>query len=387
MPRPQFYTCQICGRGFGSASIEIHIPQCYDKAIKRWTLNPVGPRPVMPPMPNASANGSSSTGGTKAKATGTRKSTGKSGGLATATVGQGSSPGDDLPVGAGATAARSLRNETPDAFVPTENLNLHPCSKCGRKFNYDRIAYHESVCKGDQKRKVFDSSKQRQVEDEEAGFVGAKPTKRKKRTGGAMGGYKTTNDPARVPQTSWRQQHEEFIEAIRNARASQAQAQSMWGNPSSGAAGPSKARGLPARTPSAVSGKSTTTSTRRSVTGSTSTAATSRTTPKPAAKRIPPAMARQDATRKAHMAGGGQGARASVGSIRTPGEGGTRGHTGATAPAARSRAFGGGGDRFSGYGPGGAAAAGGGGGGGGGGGRILNDNSTSLGMMQAFGKA
>jgi len=26
-------------------------------------------------------------------------------------------------------------------------MNLAPCSKCGRKFNADRVAKHEKVCK------------------------------------------------------------------------------------------------------------------------------------------------------------------------------------------------------------------------------------------------
>lgn len=342
MPPPKFVTCQICGRGFGSASIGIHIPQCYDKALKRWQLDPTGPRPVMPQM---------QTGKGK---------TGLSG-----------KDGFDVPVGAGGAAARSLKANNVGMTIseaPPENMNLHPCSKCGRKFNYDRISYHESVCKGDRRRPVFDSTKQRMPEDAlegggSFGYSGRSSAKRKGKKGSAA---PASSSPAvarypRIPPSTWRQQHEEFIEAVRYARRSGAESKAMWGNPSSSPAG--------RRQPGGVS------------------RAAPRDAPIP--PRVPSSMVKQNEFRKANMVSGGRAARVQSNSINTPApngaaDGGLRRTS--TKTATRSSAFGGGGDRFARYGPGG-AAGGGGGGGGGGPVRIVNDNTTSIGMNQAFGRA
>ncbi|CAG9583565.1 conserved hypothetical protein [Leishmania major strain Friedlin] len=348
MPRPQFITCQLCGKGFGSASINIHIPQCYEKAIKRWQLNPQGPRPVMPPLHGKPA----------AKA-----SNGGPSGIAFA--GQ--------PCGAGMSAVRSLQMQSmPPESVEPESTNLHPCSKCGRTFNFDRIAYHESVCKGDQKRRVFDSSKQRCAGSEgddayAGGAFGAPSGVRRGRTK-KLGTANTTSryTPAPATQTNWRQQHEEFIAAIRSAKRADAEAQNMWGTgpaaPSfSTSRGPARG-GLFGATPSGYGD------------GAGMSARVSAST-----RRIPPLMAKQNETLKQGIATGGRAARAKEGGgIPAPRTGRPLGRP--TPPSGRD-SFGGRGDRFS------SRGGGGGMGGGGGGGRILNDNTTSVGMLQAMGRA
>lgn len=299
---PRFRTCPLCQEGFGTASLPIHVPQCYDKAIKRWRLNPVGPMPVMPSLDSSS-----------------RQNKGNK------TI--------QLACGTGMTGARSLRGQAEEVHVPEyneRNENLHPCSRCGRKFLFDRIAYHESVCHGNRKRSVFDSSKQRAISDENGGVVGFGKSygKGKKDTSkkpafilGVTGGF---------PRTNWRERHREFVEAMRAARGAKKLSQAMWGEPVA---------------------KGTTSDRRGDV------------------ARAPPAVVRhqkginlyQQRTRvvetpdtKLPIAGRRALPRRSYGS-----------------------AFGGGGERFTGTGGMGTAA----------GGKIINDNTTSLGMLQAFGRA
>lgn len=333
MPPPKFISCQICGRGFGSASINIHIPQCYEKAMKRWQLNPTGPRPVMPAPVGGRGGGGRGGGG--------------GGGI------------DNAPVGKGSAAARSLKGNNVDMMGDEQpvNQNLHPCSKCGRKFNFDRIAYHEGVCKGDKKRAVYSSTSHRMPDDEDAGsFLPSRGYSGKGRKNQAPAPSRNVRKPPSV----WRQQHEEFIQAMRAARQSNAGAKSMWATSSGG--GGAGATAAPRAAPSQ--------------------------------RRVPANFVRQDETMKANIASGGRAARAQGSSISTPAPANPRGGVTRRGPPAasgpRGGAFGGSGDRFAGYGPGGASGAAGGGGGrggDGGGGRIINDNTSSIGMMQAFGRS
>lgn len=331
MPPPRFITCTICGKGFGSASIAIHIPQCYEKAMKRWQLNPVGPKPVMPAS---------------------RESRGKA-----------SSRFDGIPCGVGSTATRSTRVEE----YSEENLNLHPCSLCGRKFNFDRIAYHESVCKGNCRRPVFDSAQQRAVEGEE-GFGGVPliPTRGKKggRTGGQKGGYVSRKSAYNAPpQSTWRQQHEEFQAAMRAARQAGNTASDMW------RADSSRSPGLGRSNYGGGRGRNI--------------------SPNPTQSRqsMPPLNVPKSR---------GQG-RGNSGIVSSPSRGGgfgspsIRGNTsrGSMFPPPRRgpSGFGGSNSRFEPMAGGGRSGGGGGGGVGGGGGKILNDNTSSLGMLQAMGRA
>lgn len=206
----KFVTCQLCGHGFGSASIAIHIPQCYDKALKRWQLDPRGPKPVMPHR--------GGVGGT------VHQPLSKDNSIASL-YGDGRS-----------TAPASLRAPLsqqqqqlfaqPEAF-PSGNPNLHPCRKCKRTFAFDRIAYHESVCKGNKKRKEFNSKKQRLSDFDEfeirAAAGGSK--QRQVPVGISRGASRAVAliDSRPGGATSWRQQHADFINAIRSARRYQAQ--------------------------------------------------------------------------------------------------------------------------------------------------------------------
>lgn len=55
--------------------------------------------------------------------------------------------------------------------------HLEECKECGRKFNEKALAKHEKICKKvfSQKRKVFNSAKQRIVSKEQAQVLKSKP--------------------------------------------------------------------------------------------------------------------------------------------------------------------------------------------------------------------
>lgn len=84
---------------------------------------------------------------------------------------------------------------------------------CGRYFNEDRIAKHETICvkTTTKKRKVFDVTKQR-VQGTEAEVYVKKATKSSGSKAGA------TKQPEVAKKSDWRRKHEEFIAAIRAAK-------------------------------------------------------------------------------------------------------------------------------------------------------------------------
>ncbi len=89
----------------------------------------------------------------------------------------------------------------------SQQLNLRECRNCGRNFAADRIDKHVKVCAGPhKKRKIFDSTKMRVQGTEAASFVLSK---------------KKVNQPEKKTSrpSNWRTKHEEFIQAIRYAKA------------------------------------------------------------------------------------------------------------------------------------------------------------------------
>ncbi|XP_045150516.1 zinc finger C2HC domain-containing protein 1B [Echinops telfairi] len=83
------------------------------------------------------------------------------------------------------------------------NQELFPCEVCGRRFAADVLARHGPICRKlvSRKRKPFNSLKQR--------LQGTDiPTVRR--------GPQTKSQPVRT--SNWRQQHEDFINAIRSAK-------------------------------------------------------------------------------------------------------------------------------------------------------------------------
>jgi hypothetical protein len=216
----KFVSCPLCGQGFGSASIGIHVPQCYDKALKRWQLDPRGPKPVMP---------------VRGLSTGSMKGPPGASSMPNYSNNGGGAVGSGMPIPLRSTLnqrQQQLRLPADDPY-PDHNPNLHPCRKCQRTFAFDRIAYHESVCKGNKPRKQFNSKKQRLSDFDEYEIRAAATTAR----GGGGGAGRTARGGAgsRAPlvdarqsgATSWRRQHADFIAAIRSAKQHEAQVSAL----------------------------------------------------------------------------------------------------------------------------------------------------------------
>ncbi|XP_068619037.1 zinc finger C2HC domain-containing protein 1C [Battus philenor] len=87
------------------------------------------------------------------------------------------------------------------------------CAICGRHFAPDRLAKHQEICKKShaKKRKPFDVLKHRLAGTEAEPFIG----KLRKST-------TQSSKPVKQLNSSWRQKHEEFIQAIRAAKQVQA---------------------------------------------------------------------------------------------------------------------------------------------------------------------
>lgn len=83
------------------------------------------------------------------------------------------------------------------------------CGNCGRFFYEDRVQKHESICKTQKKRKVFDATKHRIQGTEAEVYVKKALKSTPKKQTAAVPAEKKSN---------WRTKHEEFIAAIRSAK-------------------------------------------------------------------------------------------------------------------------------------------------------------------------
>lgn len=121
---------------------------------------------------------------------------------------------DDYHIGHGRASRGSGRKTglRSPSVQPNDNYNMDqgtnydtvPCPNCGRGFASNRIQKHHTVCvkNQQQRRKVFDSTKQRVQGTEASKFF--RPGKSQK--------------AVLQPKSNWRQQHQDFINAIRAAK-------------------------------------------------------------------------------------------------------------------------------------------------------------------------
>ncbi|UJR10266.1 hypothetical protein I4U23_014474 [Adineta vaga] len=248
---PKFVLCYICGRKYGTQSIEIHEPQCIEKwHIENAKLPPNLRRPPpRKPDIHIGTKGSYSIDQINDAAYEAAKAQlvpcdncGRKfasdriqvhqrscrPGNAAKSVGAAAGPGgrmtergvpqrgnasyndsDDIPIssnkrsgGGGGGGPAPFENSSSSA------AGLYPCSICNRSFASDRIQQHEEACKRAHKqRKVFDSTKQRIQGTEAASYF----RKGKGRT-------QPSKPQPQVPKSNWRQKHEDFIRAIRYAK-------------------------------------------------------------------------------------------------------------------------------------------------------------------------
>eukprot|EP00759_Apiculatamorpha_spiralis_P003378 PhF_6_TR11585/c1_g1_i2/m.18743 len=106
--RPQMLVCYMCGQQFGTASLGIHMPQCYEKKMAEWkNADPKtrGPKPNHPDTVDLS----------------------------------------HVPKSVKDVDAVSEFNE---AQFKDYKENMSQCPNCGRKFLPDRLEVHLRSCKG-----------------------------------------------------------------------------------------------------------------------------------------------------------------------------------------------------------------------------------------------
>ncbi|KAG5471177.1 hypothetical protein CUR178_02488 [Leishmania enriettii] len=133
---PNFVICYLCGRQFGTASIDIHRPQCYLKRLIVWERgDPAtrGPKPISPADHEKAM---------KARMVNPKTAAG----LAAA----GGYPGAARMGGGGLARESSLREvelyNQLQMSVFTD-ATLSPCLNCGRTFLPDRLQVHLRSCK------------------------------------------------------------------------------------------------------------------------------------------------------------------------------------------------------------------------------------------------
>ncbi|GFV32157.1 zinc finger C2HC domain-containing protein 1C [Trichonephila clavipes] len=102
-------------------------------------------------------------------------------------------------------AASSANNKAGEVPRKPPGPGQEQCTVCGRNFNQDRIEKHRSICKKvtSKKTKVFDATKMRVKGTEAEQFVRKGVPK---------------NEPKQAKKSDWRKKHNDFIEAIRQAK-------------------------------------------------------------------------------------------------------------------------------------------------------------------------
>lgn len=100
--RPVLPTCYLCGQQFGTSSIGIHVPQCYQKKYSQWASGDVRTRGNEPKHPDS--------------------------------------------VNWRGTSGASVQEQAEEQFQEFVN-NLEPCPNCARRFLHDRLIVHLRSCR------------------------------------------------------------------------------------------------------------------------------------------------------------------------------------------------------------------------------------------------
>ncbi|CAM4773699.1 unnamed protein product [Rotaria magnacalcarata] len=256
---PKFVLCYICGRKYGTQSIEIHEPQCLEKwhfenaklppALRRpaprkpdvhigsgasYTLDEINDaayeasKSQLVPCNNCgrkfaadriSVHQRSCKPGNAAKSIGAPAGPSSGGGRMAERPTQQkqkapSNEYEDVPVSSSKRGGGGGGGGGSNTAFPSSSSSgvtgLYPCSICNRNFASDRIQQHEEACKkASKQRRVFDSTKQRLQGTEAATYF------RKTKGGKAPA---QSIKPVQVQKANWRQKHEDFIRAIRYAK-------------------------------------------------------------------------------------------------------------------------------------------------------------------------
>lgn len=135
--------CYICGRGFGTASIGIHLPKCQEKWVLRNAALAPSERRPLPQMPPGYEYAVLGQPRPRTQATSSSLDATPVGGNRNANQNQNIIRGGGGNAGDGMGRRMSLGSSAaPSYFVGSA------CRSCGRNFAPDRIDKHERVCKG-----------------------------------------------------------------------------------------------------------------------------------------------------------------------------------------------------------------------------------------------
>lgn len=103
--RPKALMCYICGREYGTASLEIHLKTCKKKWEIEQSKKPVNQRRPIPQPPK-----------------------------------------DFDKIVSGEITGSAMGRYNEGAFDEYNNVGLEPCSNCGRTFNPDALKIHQKSC-------------------------------------------------------------------------------------------------------------------------------------------------------------------------------------------------------------------------------------------------
>lgn len=243
---PRDVLCDLCGGKFFAHSLPHHRKSCQKKIqVQRLDCPYCG-------MAVTQLEMDSHVSGCKAAKVAGAKPTGQSAQLRRRLAGQPAPlPGPSNPTlltskierrGTATTASgrlisqTGLRTSSPAEMDPkpqttgctsyaglTETAALVPCQVCGRTFNMDRIAKHQSVClKLRKKRPIFQAQKQRVFMEggSEGRVVGSAVSAVAGRTTRGLARSRCLGSTASQPlNPHWRQESQSFRAAIRAARA------------------------------------------------------------------------------------------------------------------------------------------------------------------------
>lgn len=119
--RPRAVTCHLCGREYGTASIDIHLKACEEKWLREEETKPRGQRRPLPQRPSLRGVGGGAGG--------------EGGGLPF-------SGSQTAPITLDASALMAYNSAAAAAYT----AHMAVCENCGRRFKPDRLPIHQKSC-------------------------------------------------------------------------------------------------------------------------------------------------------------------------------------------------------------------------------------------------
>jgi hypothetical protein len=196
--KESLYPCTHCGRTFGYDQLQRHKKVC----TAERPMNKLN-RPDASPTPSPGMNAKAGFGGSGGMGGGGDYTPPSKPAMAKPAPGgmgarppMSQNPIDSKPIGGGSNAYPSKYDDEDDGgYGGGGTGNLVPCAKCGRNFAEDRIGKHQKACKANAKPKKVKMFHKPITEKEKAKM-----------------------DAVKEKTSKWRQQHEDFVNAMKYNR-------------------------------------------------------------------------------------------------------------------------------------------------------------------------